>query len=213
MKQAAIFDLDGTLVSTVGLHEGAWQELFKKYGIELTPEELREQSGKKNTTFVGIIAGRRGVALDAQKLSDEKDATVMEHLRSNPAKVFPGAAEFLQELKKRGVKNVLATSATKQTALLLGRELLQFFDASVFGEDVKNGKPDPEIFLKAAVAVNARPEDCVVFEDAKSGVEAAKQGGFLCIARDEHRGQDLSKADLIISGFDPPSIISYLESR
>ncbi len=203
MKKGAIFDLDGTLVSSIGLHESVWDEVFRRHGVELTPDELKEQSGKKNTLFVKIILDRRGrTDLDAQAVSDEKDAGVIAALVSNPPAVFPGVHELFAELKARGVKLALATSATKATALLLGKELLGYFDAHVYAEDIERGKPDPDMFLKAADRIGLAPMECVVFEDAKSGAEAARAGGFFCIARDNHLGQDLSAADKVIENYD-----------
>lgn len=212
MKTAAIFDLDGTLVSSVGLHEKAWSALFQKYGITLTEAELKEQSGKKNTTFIDMILQRRGrTDLDAQVLSDEKDATVMDILQSEPSTIHEGVKEFLKLLHEKGIKVVLATSATSQTALMLGKALMDRFDAGVFAEDVQRGKPDPEIFLTAATKVGLAARDCIVFEDAASGVAAAKAGGFFCIAFDGGLGQDLNGADVVIRKYDPEALIKYFE--
>jgi len=210
MKKGAIFDLDGTLVSTIGLHEKAWNELFQRYAINLTDEELKEQSGKKNTLFINLVLERKNRKdLNLERLSDEKDMIVLENLKEEAASLFSGVKKFLELLKENSVKLALATSATQKTAVLLGIEIMPFFDAKIFAENVGRGKPDPEIFLKAAEKLDLKSEDCIVFEDAEIGIKAAKTGGFLCIAKDNNLGQDLSKADLVIKEYNPFELIEF----
>jgi HAD superfamily hydrolase (TIGR01509 family) len=214
VKKAFICDLDGSLVVSVGLHEKAWQRLFENYNIELTDAELKEQSGKKNILFIELILGRRERNdLDPQKLSDEKDDMVVAVLEQEPAVVYPHAKEMLELLQGNGITPVLATSATKRTALILGKEVMPYFRIAVFGEDVAHGKPDPEIFLTAAAQAGFPVSNCAVLEDAKSGVEAAKAGGFVCVARDNGLGQDLTGADLIVMDYNPATILSFLQEQ
>lgn len=210
MKKGAIFDLDGTLVSTIGLHEKAWTELFQRYAIILTDEELKEMSGKKNTLFINLILERRNRKdLNPERLSDEKDEIVLENLKEEPATLFNGVKKFLELLVENGVKLALATSATQKTAEFLGKEVITFFDVKIFAEDVSRGKPNPEIFLKSAKELGLENKDCIVFEDAESGIEAAKTGGFLCVAKDNNLGQDLSKANLVIKEYNPSELIEF----
>jgi len=210
IKKGAIFDLDGTLVSTIGMHEKAYHEMFQRHAIILTDEDLKEQSGKKNALFInGILERKNRKDLNPERLSDEKDTIVLENLREEPAIVFDGVKQFLELLKGNGVKLALATSATQKTAMILGREITPLFDVKIFAEDVGHGKPHPEIFLKAAERLGLENEDCVIFEDAESGIEAAKAGGFLCIAKDNNLGQDLSKADLVVKDYNSSELIGY----
>ena len=203
MKRGAIFDLDGTMVDTVHIHDKAWDKLFSKYGITLDAREKVEHSGKKNVAFITQILTKRNVdTLDSEQLAQEKDKIVLDILFREAPFVFPGLLELLYVLKKNQIKLALATSATQETALLLAKDLLSYFDVKIFAEDVTKGKPDPEIFLLAAERMNLKVSDCVVFEDSENGVEAAKSGGFMCIAKDNNAGQDLSKADLIIKEYE-----------
>jgi len=208
MKKGAIFDLDGTLVFSPGLHVEAWKNLFNLYQITLTEEELKEQAGYKNVVFIKKVLERRKIDhLDIQKLSDQKDEMVIEILKADPAKVFPGVEELLKLLKSNRIKLALATNATKKTALVLGQKLILYFDTEIFAEDVEHGKPDPEIFLKAAKNLKLASNECIVFEDAENGVATAKAGGFFCIARDNNLGQNLSAADLIINDYRPQKLL------
>jgi len=212
MKKGALFDLDGTLISSPNVHVQAWKTLFKTYQITLTDEELQEQAGNKNVTFIKkILTRRKREEVNAQTLSNEKDAIVLSLLATQPAVVLPEVKHLLQSLKEQGVKLALVTNATKQTALILAKELLAYFDVLLFAEDVTHGKPDPEIFLKAASLLNLSNKACIVFEDAKEGVEAAKNGGFYCIARDNNLHQDLSAADTIVREYNVKELLRLFE--
>lgn len=207
-------DLDGSLVSSLGLHDKAWQKLFAQYGITLSEAEIKEHVGMKNVIFIGRVLERRGRNdLDPQLLSNQKDDMVVAVLEEEPAIVYPHAKEMLRLLSANGITLVLATSATRRTALVLGKEVMEYFHAAVFAEDVSHGKPDPEIFLTAAARSGAELSECAVLEDAENGVQAAKAGGFACIARDNGFGQDLSAADLVVTEYDPQAILAYLKSR
>ncbi len=209
-KTAAIFDLDGTLAKSPGLHEEAWQGMFADHGITLTTAELQEQSGKKNSAFIKLILERRGRNdLDPHELSKEKDALVIAILLHKPADIYPNVKELLKLLRLNGIKIILATSATRKTGLLLASDLLAYFDAMLFAEDIKHGKPDPDIFLTAATLFQLQPSQCIVFEDARDGVAAAKAGRFFCVARDNGLGQDLSCADAIVTEYHPQELLRY----
>ena len=199
------------MIDTVHIHDKAWDKLFSKYGITLDAKEKVEHSGKKNVAFTAHILTKRNVdALNPEQLAREKDKIVLDIISREAPFVFPGLLELLYVLKKNQVKLALATSATQETALLLAKDLLSYFVVRIFAEDVTKGKPDPEIFLLAAERMSLKISDCVVFEDSENGVEAAKSGGFMCIAKDNNAGQDLSKADLIIREYKVESLEKVL---
>lgn len=213
MKKGAIFDLDGTMVDTARIHDKAWDQLFLQYNIKLSEAEMAEHRGKKNVTFAASILSRRHAEhLKAKDLAKEKDRIVLEALSLKAPAVFPGLIEFLKLLKGKGIKLALATSATKETALLLAQDVLAYFEVAVFAEDTDKGKPDPAIFLLAAERMNLAVLDCMVFEDSENGVEAAKRGGLFCVAKDNRAGQYLTKADLIIAGYGREDVQRALSS-
>jgi len=127
---------------------------------------------------------------------------------------MPGVAELIEELYKNKVKLVVASSASiKNIEIVLKMfNLERFFETKVSGDEVNNGKPAPDIFLYAAKVIGAQPEECIVIEDSKNGVEAAKSAGMKCIGfQNPNSGnQDLSSADMVINSF---SEINYQELR
>lgn len=183
-KKGAIFDLDGTLINTFDLHVMAWKQLFTRYHVTLTPEELQEQSGRTNLEFIKIILQRRArPELNPKTLSKEKDMIVLEVFQRHPPQFFPKAVDTLRLFKASGVQLAIATSATQVTARKMLGEHVGLFNTIVTADDVRRGKPHPEIFLTAAHNLGLSPEECVVFEDAHSGLQAAKAGGFRCILK------------------------------
>ena len=211
MKKGAIFDLDGTIVNTMKIHDKAWEKVFLKYNVVLDSKEIAEHTGKKNVDFAKQILAKRKIgSLDSKQLAKEKDEVLLDMLFREAPYIFPGMIELLEMLQKNQVKLALATSATQQTALILGKDVLLYFPVKVFAKDVAKGKPDPEIFLLAAKRMNLKVEDCVVFEDSENGIEAAKSGGFMCIAKNNNTSQDLTRADLIIKEYKAESLKKVL---
>jgi beta-phosphoglucomutase len=212
MITGAIFDLDGTLISTNTLHSKAWVDAFNLHGITLTDSEIREQAGMKCVAFAGIILKRRKISnINPQAIANQKDEFTIAGLKKSPAELFDGAEDFLKLLQTNDIKIAMATSASKKTALLLAQKIINYFDIKIFAEDVTKGKPDPEVFLMAAQRLGLQPSECIVFEDATNGIKAAKSGGFFCIANDNGLGQDLSAADLIIKDYNSEELIKLFK--
>jgi beta-phosphoglucomutase len=117
-----------------------------------------------------------------------------------PSEILPGVIHFLNEIKDAGIKTAIG-SASKNAPLIIERLKLEaYFDAIIDGNKVSNAKPDPEVFLKGAEALGVQPSECVVFEDAAAGVEAALNGNMKCIGIGEK--EVLGKADKVIPGFE-----------
>lgn len=201
MVEAVIFDLDGVLADTEPFSIEAGRMTMKEYGIKLTPGEKRRAFGRTDLDISAYAIKLRNLDLKPEALVRRKDR-IYSGLIKGKLKPMPGAWELLKNLKKRGMPFAVASSGTpeKINATLTETGLGRMFNIIVSAEDITRGKPDPDIFLKAAEKLGARPENCLVVEDSQAGIEAAKAAGMKCLALKSPNtyGQDLSKADRVI---------------
>ncbi len=200
-----IFDLDGVLIDSSRIHFQGWKNVLNGLGSDVDYETFRTKYfGKRGADTLTAIFGK-GKFSDGEvkRLSDEIDSNFVKTV-ARVGVPIPGALEFVRTLKSAGQKIALATSAPCQNAdaFLDAFGLRGVFDAEVCGDDVTHGKPDPEVFLKAAVGLDKSPENCVVFEDSLPGVTAAKSAGTVCVALLTTTTREaLEKADFFIKDF------------
>ncbi|MDA3799592.1 MAG: HAD-IA family hydrolase [Kiritimatiellae bacterium] len=183
MKKAILFDMDGVLTDTEPVILEAAIRGLKTYGVNAKPEDFIPFVGRGEDLYIGGVAEKHGKAYIPEMKKHVYDV-YLEILPSMIEKI-PGVKELLEQLHDANIKMAVATSADyiKMKANLEAIEVpLSWFDAIITGENVTNKKPDPEIYLKAAKAINVDPADCIVIEDAIHGVEAAKSAGCKCIA-------------------------------
>lgn len=173
--KAVIFDMDGTLVASTEGDYLAWKLLFKDYGKQLSFEEYAPLMGIKSAEVAATHLSLEGDAL--HEALHKKLIYFEEIVAEKGINSIPYAKEFLMHTKTFPVKLALATSSRrKKMEMVMNKlDLLNFFDAIVAGEEVENGKPAPDIFLSTAKKLHLEPSDCIVFEDAASGVKAAKR--------------------------------------
>ncbi len=186
MIKGCLFDLDGVLVDTAKYHFLAWQRLAEEIGITFTHEDNERLKGVSRMRSLDIILEIGQVTLDeSQKitLADKKNEWYKEYImKMDESEILSGVAEFLSHLKAQGIKIALG-SASKNSPIILERTgLAKYFDAIVDGNDVSAAKPDPEVFLLGAKRLGFKPEECIVFEDAQAGIEAAQAGGMKVVA-------------------------------
>ncbi len=202
MIKACLFDLDGVIVDTAKYHYIAWKALANEMGFDFTLEDNERLKGVSRMTSLDILLSIGKV----NKSEDEKMALAIKKndnyltyiLEMGPEEILPGTKDFLELLKKGEFKIALG-SASKNAMLILERlKLTPYFEAIIDGTKVAKAKPDPEVFLKGADALNVTPEECVVFEDAEAGVEAALAGGMKCVGIGNK--EILGKAHLVIDG-------------
>lgn len=198
--KAAIFDLDGVIVNTVPLHFKAWQKMFKQYGHDFTMTDyLAKVDGRPRLEGAAAILTELSPE-EIKKSGDIKQGYYLELLDSEEIEIFESSVEVIQQLKERGIKLAAASSSKNAVRILKKIKLYDMFEVNVSGADFEKGKPDPEIFLTAAARLGAEPKESVVFEDAKSGVDAAANGGFYCIGINRHdNAAALSRANRIIN--------------
>ncbi len=180
--KAVIFDLDGVICFTDKYHYIAWKKLTDIEGIyfdETINNRLRGVSRMDSLEIILEGATKKYSDEEKEDMAAEKNATYVELLKEmSPADLSVEVKETIEELRKRGYKLAIGSSS-KNTKMILGQlGLGDFFDAVSDGTNIIKSKPDPEVFLKAAEYLNEQPEDCLVVEDAKAGIEAACAGGF-----------------------------------
>lgn len=200
---ACIFDLDGVVVDTAKYHYIAWKSLANELGFDFTEEDNERLKGVSRMTSLDILLSIGSVELDQKtklELADKKNKNYVEYiLKMTPDEILPGVKEFMNELRSNGVKIALGSASKNAMTILNQLELTDYFDAIVDGTHVSNAKPDPEVFLKGAELLNVSPSECVVFEDAEAGVEAAINGNMKCVGIGSPNV--LGKANIVVPGF------------
>lgn len=207
LPSAIIFDMDGTLVATTEADFLAWQRIFSDNGRQLSFDSYFPLLGRKSHDVVYQELQLNGD--EAEKALHNKMRYFEEIVAEKGITMMPHAETLLKELKALKIPLALATSSRKLKMELVLEEvgLLEYFDVLVSGEEVIKGKPDPAIFILTAKRLNVDPDRCLVFEDAVSGVIAAKAAGMKCIAvTNTHEAVDLYTADLVISDFSALSL-------
>ena len=182
---AAIWDMDGTLVDTAELHFAAWQEMGTLLGKPFSRADFTATFGKRNPEILRQFYGERFSEQEIDELGTKKEDVYKAAARKQGIELLPGARALLDGLKEAGFRQAIGSSAPRgnvdlRILPLTGTERL--FDGIVAMEDTQHGKPHPQVFLLAAQLLGAAPRDCVVFEDAPAGVQAARAGGMKCIA-------------------------------
>jgi beta-phosphoglucomutase family hydrolase len=179
-KRAFIFDMDGTIVDNMGFHTNSWLEFFARRGKNFDPDEFfRETAGRQGREIIRAHLGPDIPDDQVAVLAQEKDAVYRE-MYGPHRKTIAGFDELVAQAKARSVALAVATAAPPPniTFILDGLGVKRHFDAVVGAADVARGKPHPDVFLKAAERLGVAPENCIVFEDAPLGVEAAARAGM-----------------------------------
>lgn len=210
MLKGIIFDSDGVLVDSMPYHAQAWMQVFKDEGIDVSKEEIYEVEGSNHVGVINTMfrkAGKRPDK-DTYDLLLEKKRNLF--MKNNQAKRFDGMYECLQLLKSK-YRIAVASGADKTIVKdLMERFYANIFDVLISGEDVDNGKPDPEPYIKAAERLGVRKDECMVVENAPLGVKAAKNAGMYCVAVATYvPEEELSEADEVFK--DHSDLIHYLK--
>ncbi|MDK2841050.1 MAG: beta-phosphoglucomutase [Anaerophaga sp.] len=202
MVKGCIFDLDGVIVDTARYHFIAWKELANELGFEFTEKDNERLKGVSRMRSLDILLEIGGLDFPKEKkeeLAKKKNENYRSYiLKMTPDEILPGAMEFIKKVKENNILTAVG-SASKNAMTILDRlQLTSWFDAIIDGTKVSKAKPDPEVFLKAAEELKLQPGDCVVFEDAEAGVEAAWRGGMKCVGIGSP--ENLGKAHLVVPG-------------
>lgn len=201
--RACIFDLDGVIVDTASHHFVAWQNLAEELGVPFSAEDNESLKGVSRVDSLEYILKKGGLVLDPAtkvQLMDRKNAHYLELAgKTSPSDALPGVVALIHELKALGIKVALGSSSKNAEMILTRLALLDAFDTLVDGNHITLSKPDPEVFLMGAKALGLDPTECLVFEDAQSGIDAANAGGFPVIGIGQQKA--LTGAAAVIEGF------------
>jgi HAD superfamily hydrolase (TIGR01509 family) len=198
-----LWDLDGTIVDTGAFHYRSWAEVLPEFGIPFDRDTFQRTFGMNNAGVLSVFMGCAPDADLAETISERKEVAFRDLLRGQ-VRALPGVLDWLARLQRWGVPQAIASSAPPANIDVMLEELgiRSYFTATIAGANLPS-KPDPAVFLQAAVALSVPPRRCVVMEDAVAGVEAARRAGMRCVAvTTTNPPEALRAADIVIAGFD-----------
>ncbi len=207
MLEAVIFDMDGVLIDSEPFHLVVNEKIFANLGINLSEDEYHSFIGTTHKDMWSTIKKRYNLPQSVPELVNMQVSGNINYIKNEeigPIKI-KGVTELLSKIARENIKiGIASSSPTEVIELVLNKlGISDYFSGVVGGEEIKKGKPSPDIFLKAAKRLDAKPSDCIVIEDSKNGVLAAKAAGMRCVGfKNPNSGnQDLGKADLIVDNY------------
>jgi HAD superfamily hydrolase (TIGR01509 family) len=213
LSLGAIFDWDGVVVDSAGLHVLSWDDLAREYGRAIPPEIPIGALGLKTEAVITDLLKWTDDPAEVTRLTLRKEELFRLRAKRDGIDSQPGVLDFLRGLKARFVPCAVGSSAPLLN-VETGMSVLKtdgIFSAIVSGDDVTRGKPAPDIFLKAADRLGLPPGECVVFEDAPAGVEAARAAGMRVVGvLTTHDPHILQKADLLIEDFNEITVQDFV---
>jgi HAD superfamily hydrolase (TIGR01509 family) len=183
MHRAVLWDLDGTLVDSEEYHWRAWRDVMAGEGVELTYEQFLASFGQRNDRILRGWLGDDAAPERIRQIGDAKEAEYRRLAETEGVAPLAGAAEWAHRLHADGWRQAIASSAPRLNVEVMLRALSldPYFDAIVAAEDVTRGKPDPQVFQRAAARLAVPAERCIVVEDVAAGIEAARRAGMRSI--------------------------------
>ncbi len=199
-----IFDLDGVIVNTAQYHYLAWKRLANQLGIDFTEKDNELLKGVSRVRSLEIILNLGNKTLTEDEFKHyliEKNEDYLTYIQKlNTSHILPGVERALTYLKSTNKKIALGSASKNAQTILKNVGLIHYFDALIDGHEVTHAKPDPEVFLLGAKRTQSAPEECVVFEDAVAGIQAANAAGMISIGIGQK--DILNEANYIFSGFE-----------
>lgn len=183
MPKAVLWDLDGTLVDSEQYHWQAWRDTMKAYGRDITQDQFRSTFGWRNDAILANWLGSQATPDQVNQIGQAKEALFRQIVRSSGIEALPDASEWVMRLNQSSWRQAIASSAplANVETVLKALHLRELFGVLVTAEDVRQGKPEPEVFLKAASLLGVSPSESIVVEDAAMGIEAARRAGMRSI--------------------------------
>nr|WP_296876956.1 beta-phosphoglucomutase [Thomasclavelia sp.] len=206
VKKGLVFDLDGVITDTAKFHYIAWKELGESIGIEVDlefNEQLKGISRMDSLDRILVHGGKENdyTTEEKEEMAASKNANYVKLLDDlTPNDLLPGVKDFLDQAKERKIPCSLASASKNAPFILKKLGVFEYFDAIVDPATLKKGKPDPEIFIKAAELIGLDPAEAIGFEDAKAGIEGIKGANMYAIGVEGH--EPLTGADMTIKSFE-----------
>ncbi len=205
----AIFDWDGVIIDSAAYHRESWDRYSAESGRKLNDTFFHRAFGMKNEVIIPELLGWSHDPAEIRAISKRKEELYREVLREKGIRPIPGAKEWLDRLVAADIPRIIASS-TELPNITCAIEVMGLggiFSQIVSAEDVNRGKPEPDVFLKAAQKLGLPPSRCVVFEDAHVGIEAARAAKIKVIAVETtHPAHTLDDADLVVHRLDELTI-------
>lgn len=203
--QAVIFDMDGVLIDSEPIHYATDKILLKELNISVPDNYLDKFVGTTNPFMWSQILNEFKINKDLQEILDKQLALKIKTLEEGNYQPISGITELLISINKNNTTMAVASSSSILfiEAVLTKLKIDKYFKFYISGEEIKKSKPEPDIFLKTAEMLQINPKECIVIEDSKNGVIAAKRAGMKCIGyiNPNSGNQDLSEATIVINDF------------
>lgn len=207
MLKAVIFDMDGVIIDSEPMHHKAYHDMFNEVGIKVSKEMYESFTGQSTLNICKRLCDQFNLKETPQTLVALKRKHYRQFFDTDSnLDLIDGVLDLIQDYHNNGLTLVLGSSASMSGINMIFERfnLNKYFKAKLSGADLKQSKPHPEIFEKAAEATGFSREACFVIEDSTNGIKAAKSAGIYCVGYDSFhsKNQDYSKADKVISNFE-----------
>lgn len=212
MIKAVLFDMDGVLSNSEPHHVKAFKIFFKKKGIPLSKADVKDIFGRFDDDIIRDLCEKKGMKCDVNKWYWEKRKIVVSLLKKMPIPSFPDAINLVKRVSRKYKVGIGTSSSREEVNVVLKKlKIRKYFNKILGREDVKYHKPSPELYLKLAKKLGAKPGECVVIEDSVAGVTAAKRAKMKCIAvLNSFPASKLKKADLIVKSLNDKRVTALL---
>lgn len=206
MLKAIIFDMDGVIVNSEPLHRKAYFDMFEEFNLNVSNRLYESFTGKSTSAICKELCEIFDLSISHEKLMLSKRKHFKTIFDNDPEfQMIDGALSLIKDYFYNNLTLILASSAsmTNINRIFKKFDLDKFFKAKISGADLKESKPNPEIFIKAAKLSGFNKSECVVIEDSTNGITASKSAGIYCIGFNSpnSKNQNYDKADLVVSNF------------
>src|SRR5271166_3549260 len=200
--RAVLWDMDGTLINSEEFHWISWRDTMANEGITITHEQFLSSFGQRNDSIIPRWLGAASNPDRIARITDAKEELYRHLVRESGISPLPGVASWVHRLHDQGWLQAIASAAPRANIeIILGAlAAAHFFQTIVSAEDVRRGKPDPDVYLTAASRVGVPPARCIVVEVAVAGIEGARRAGMHSIGV-SHDGENLA-ADVVVTSLD-----------